>query len=76
MRSAICFLLILAFCLSLACPAAAVRHSSAGDDGKPPFGSGSMPQTGDQIMMYVIVMIVSLAALVVLIVLFRKKFGK
>ena len=68
MRRMICFLLILAFCVSLACPAfAAVK--SPGEDG--PLKN---PKTGDIILFWVLVMVVSLAALCAVYMVYRRKF--
>ena len=68
MRRLICFLLVMVMTLSVACPALADSPS-----GKP--SSGSNPKTGDQIMMYVIIMVVALGALVA-VLLFSRKFLK
>jgi len=90
MRRLICLLLVLVMSLSVACPAlAAVR--SPGDrppvtppghrppSHRPPSSGitlpGSNPKTGDQIMMYVIIMVIALLALVA-VVLFSRKFLK
>ena len=68
MRRMICFLLILAFCVSLACPAfAAVK--SPGED-----GPAKNPKTGDIILFWVLVMVVSLAALCAVYMVYRRKF--
>lgn len=75
MRRMICFLLILAFCVSLACPAfAAVK--SPGEDGpaKRPSYWGDNPKTGDIILFWVLVMVVSLAALCAVYMVYRRKF--
>ena len=73
MRRMISFLLMLAFCLSLACPAFAAVDSP-GEDGpvKWPIW-GENPKTGDIIMMWVIIMVAALAALIVLFVIHRRK---
>lgn len=68
MRRLICFLLVMVMTLSVACPALADSPS-----GKPSYGSN--PKTGDQIMMYVIIMVVALVALVA-VLLFSRKFLK
>ena len=75
MRRMISFLLILAFCLSLACPAFAAVDSP-GEQGpvKKPVWWGDNPKTGDIIMMWVAVMVIALAALAVRYVIYRKKF--
>ena len=76
MRRMICFLLILAFCLSLACPAfAAVK--SPGEDGpshRPSKWWGDNPKTGDIILFWVLIMVVAIVALGVMYVIYRKKF--
>lgn len=77
MRRMISFLLLVVFCLSLACPAFAAVHSP-GEHGpvhRPSFG-GDNPKTGDIIMMWVIIMVVALAALILLLVIYRKKMRK
>ena len=72
MRRMITFLLLVAFCLSLACPAFAAV-SSPGESGPTQTPSGDSPKTGDTIMMWVAIMVVALAALAVLWVIYRKK---
>ena len=74
MRRMICFLLILAFCLSLACPAFAA--ASPGENGpvKKPTSSGSNPKTGDIILFWVLVMVVSVLALGAVYLIYRRKF--
>lgn len=75
MRRAIGFILVLAFCLSLACTAFAAPVSSAADSGRPsqaPSYSGSNPKTGDVIMRWVLVMVLALVALAVVVILYRK----
>lgn len=69
MRRLICFLLVMVMTLSVACPALADSPS-----GKPSYGSN--PKTGDQIMMYVIIMLIAMAALAVVLLFSRKFFGK
>lgn len=74
MRRAICFILVLVFCLSLSCTAFAAT-SSAADDGTPsrvPTYSGSNPKTGDMIMQWVLIMVLALIALAVVVWLYRK----
>ena len=75
MRRMISFLLILAFCLSLACPAFAAVNSP-GEDGpaKWPTFWGDNPKTGDIIAFWVLILVVSLVALCVLFVIYRRKF--
>ena len=77
MRRMVSFLLILAFCLSLACPAFAAVPSP-GEDGPPkrPSFWGDNPKTGDIILFWVLIMVVSLLALGVVYVIYRKKFKK
>lgn len=75
MRRVICFMLVLAFCLSLSCTAFATAVSSAADSGTPshvPSYSGSNPKTGDMIMHWGIIMVLALAALIVVVVCYRK----
>lgn len=75
MRRMICFLLVLVFSLSLACPVFATN--SPGSGGTPSYTPpASTPKTGDQIMMYVIIMVIALLALVAVVVLSRKAFKK
>ena len=69
MRRMIWFLLILAFCVSLACPAFAAVKSPA-ENGP----ASSNPKTGDIILFWGVVMLVSLAALGLLYVIYRKRF--
>lgn len=68
MRRMICFLLVMAMSLSVACPALAVNSIS----GKP----SSNPKTGDEIMMYVIIMVVALVALAAVMLISRKSLKK
>lgn len=77
MRRMIGFLLILAFCLSLACPAFAAVDSP-GEDGpaKRPNWWGDNPKTGDVILFWALVMIVSLAALIAVYMIYRRKIGQ
>lgn len=77
MRRAVCFLLAMLICLSVACPALAAAPS-AGEDGptvRPPFDWDN-PKTGDIIMRWVLVMVIALAALIVLGVVYYKNFRK
>ena len=69
MRKMICFLLVLVMSLSIACPALA----AVGSPTTPP---ASTPKTGDQIMMYVIIMVIALLALVAVVLFSRKAFKK
>lgn len=74
MRRMISFLLILAFCLSLACPVFAAVPS-AGEDGPVKWPTwGENPKTGDIILFWVLVMVVSLVALCVVYMIYRRKF--
>lgn len=67
MRRLICFLLVLVMSLSIACPVLADSPSNS--------SPSSNPKTGDQIMMYVIIMVVALVALAA-VLLFSRKFQK
>lgn len=69
MKKMICFLLVLAMSLSLACPVLAAPNSPSN---KP----SSTPQTGDGIMLYVVIMAVALIALLAVVVFSRKAFRK
>lgn len=71
MRRMICFLLVLLMSLSLTCPVLAATNSPSNSA-----PAASNPKTGDQIMMYVIIMIIALLALVAVVVLARKVFKK
>ena len=55
MRRLICFLLVLVMSLSVACPVLAAANSTGNT---PP---ASTPKTGDQIMTYVIIMVIALS---------------
>lgn len=68
MRRIICALLVLVMSLSIACPVLAT--------GSPVTPPSSSPKTGDQIMMYVIIMVVALLALVAVVLFSRKMFKK
>lgn len=75
MRRMICFLLLLSFCLSLACPAFAAFKSPAQDGpAKWPTYWGDNPKTGDIIMFWVMIMVVSIVALGGIYVIYRRKF--
>ena len=73
MRRMICFLLIMAFCLSLACP---VFANSPAEDGpaKKPVYTGTNPKTGDIIMFWGLILVVSMVALGAVYVIYRKNF--
>ena len=68
MRRMICFLLVLVMSLSVACPVLATN--STGNS-----SPSSNPKTGDQIMMYVVIMVVARVALAV-VTLYSRKFLK
>lgn len=74
MRRMISFLLILAFCLSLACPVFAATKSPA--ENGPAQWWGDNPKTGDIIMFWVLVMMASLVALGTVYVIYRRNFCK
>lgn len=76
MKRMVSFLLILALCLSLACPAFAAANPSPGESGpaKTPTSSGSNPKTGDIIFFWVLIMVVSVMALSAVYLIYRKKF--
>ena len=77
MRRTICFLLILAFCLSLACPAfAAVKSPGEKGPVRWPSSWGDNPKTGDIIMFWVLVMVVSLVALGAVYMIYHRKFAR
>lgn len=101
MRKAICLILVLVVCLSMALPVFATNAPSAGggsgsgtpgctihkdadndgfcdECGKAMSTAGSAagnPRTGDIIMMWVIIMLVALAAIAAAVVIYRKKFA-
>lgn len=85
MKKVISFLLVLVFCFSLACPAFALIPSG-GEDGpsqlpeKPdrwyPSFLGDNPKTGDIIMFWVAVMVVSVVALGGVYMIYRKKSSR
>lgn len=83
MKRVLCLILVLVFCLSMACPAFATDSPGHGGDiggGDQPAGPGTgtgvgNPKTGDVIMMWVTVMLIALIALVAAVVVFRKKFA-
>lgn len=79
------FLLILAFCLSMACPAFAAFVPSVQKPPRPhhphwdrwwPSFAGDNPKTGDIILFWVLVLVVSLVALGAVYFVYRKKFCK
>lgn len=72
MRRVICLLLVLAFCMYLPCTAFATQ--SPGDVAPDVPGTDDVPKTGDTSGMYLwlFVMLISLLALVVVSVCFRK----
>jgi len=82
MRRLVCFVLVLAFVLSMACVAFAAATPSAGDSGTPSGGSGSgtgstisntgNPKTGDMIMMWAMLMVLAVVALAAVTMMYRK----
>ena len=70
MRKVICFMMVMLLSLSLACPALAAVSSPSNT------APSSSPKTGDQIMMYVVVMVIALVALVAVTLCSRKVFKK
>lgn len=74
MRRMICFALVLMMSLSLACPVLAATNSPSNTPTYTP--PTDIPKTGDQIMMYVIIMVIALLALMAVVVLSRKAFRK
>lgn len=74
MRRLISFLLVLVFMLSLSCVAFATDVDSI--PGKAPANPSESPKTGDVIMTWVIVLLISLIALVAVAVIFRKVFSR
>jgi len=79
MRRLICFLLVLALVLSMTGTAfASTYRNSPGEGGKPrpTTPDGGNPKNGDIIMRWVIVLIISLLALIVILILGRKFFKK
>lgn len=75
MKKMICFLLVIVFCVALVCPAYAAT-ASAGDSGTPSTKPGESPKTGDTIMRYVMIMLVSFIGLISVIAIYRKMFTK
>lgn len=73
MKSVICLLLALVFCMYLPCAAFAATNSPA-NDGAAPTVAGSIPKTGDAFAMntWIIIMVLALLGLVVAIMFFRK----
>lgn len=85
MKRVISFLLVLVFCFSLACPAfAAVKSPGENGPSHQPqrpdkwYSSflGDNPKTGDIIMFWVAVMVVSVVALGAVYMIYRKKFSR
>ena len=85
MRQLICFLLVLSLCMSMTCTAYATAPSPGesgpvvspdGGSGKWPSFWGDNPKTGDIILFWVLIMVVSLLALGAVYVIYRKKFKK
>lgn len=88
MKRVISFLLVLVFCFSLACPAfAAVQspgeHGPSHEPHRPhrpdrwwPSFLGDNPKTGDIILFWVAVMVVSVVALGAVYFVYRRKFAK
>lgn len=72
MRRVISFILMLVIVLSMACPVLAATGSIPN---KAPTLDWDNPKTGDIIMTWVIVLVISLAALIAAIVIYRKKFA-
>ena len=70
MRRLICFLLVLVMSLSVVCPVLAATNSTGST------APGSNPKTGDQIMLYVIVMVVAMVALAAVMLCSRKFLRK
>jgi LPXTG-motif cell wall-anchored protein len=68
-------LLVLAFCLSLVCPAFAAVSSPTGSGPRPGI-LGDTPKTGDVIMFWVAIMAVSVMALGAVYCVYRRKFSK
>ena len=78
MKRTISFLLVLVFCLSLACPAFAATSgypSPTGSGPRPSFW-GDNPKTGDVIMFWGAIMVLSVMALGVVYCIYRRKFSK
>jgi len=76
MRRLICFLLVLVLCMSMTCTAFAAAPSP-GEGGEPSDTPDTdNPKTGDIIMRWVIVLVISLIALAVILILGRKIFKK
>lgn len=69
MRKVISILLVLVFCLSLACPAFAATSSPTGS------GPHANPKTGDVILFWVAIMAVSVMALGAVYFIYRRKFS-
>lgn len=84
MRKVILFVLVLAFVVSMACPAFATTDVISPGGTAPGSGTGSNttsnttnnPKTGDIIMTWLIVLVLSLIALVAVVVIYRKKSSR
>ena len=83
MKRVISFLLVLVFCLSLAVPAFAAVSSPTGSGPRPSRPArwwhsswGDNPKTGDVIMLWVAVLVVSVVALCAVYYIYRRKFAK
>ena len=89
MKRMISFLLILAFCLSMACPVFATFVPSTQDPPHPDYPNrpnwpdrwwpsfvGENPKTGDIIMFWVVVLAVSVVALGAVYMVYRKRVSK
>jgi len=70
MRRIVSFVLLLVMILSMACPVLAATDSIPN---RAPVYSGDNPKTGDIIMTWVIIMALAAAALVAVVVIYRKK---
>ena len=82
MKKVISILLVLVFCLSLACPAFAATSSPTGTGPRPgssnkwqPSILGDNPKTGDVILFWVAIMAVSVMALGAVYFIYRRKFS-
>lgn len=73
MRRVICFILVLAMCLSMATTVFATSAANSPTNNAP---TSSNPRTGDMIMRWAFIMVLALLALCVMFVLYRKMFSK